>query len=101
MSTGKSNAPRITFDVFKRRVLDELKDRKRYRHFSGTVAAFMRAGGIDKFAQDLFPMLKACWQQGYSVEKTAGKLDDLTDMIKMRGALYVAEVKSGNEGQDV
>jgi hypothetical protein len=101
MSARRSSGQGMTFEEFRRRVLKSLKNKDEYRNFSGTVAAFHRAGGLDQFAKDLFPMFKACWQQGFTIEHTAYRLDKLTEMVKMRAALYMVEVKTGNEGQDV
>jgi hypothetical protein len=101
MSTPKLNEPATTYKAYRRLVLRELENHKVYTHFKGTVKAFQRAGGLDQFAKDLNPMLKACWQQGYEVEATAKRLDTLTQMINMKAALYAVEVKTGNEGQDV
>jgi hypothetical protein len=101
MSTQKSKEPETTFKVYRRLVLRELENHKVYPHFKGTVTAFQRAGGLDQFSKDLFPMLKSCWELNYPVSQTARKLDDLTSMINMRAALYAVEAKTGNEGQDV
>ena len=83
----------MTFESYRKLVLAALQDTEKYRHFHGTVRAFEKVGGLDRFAADLLPMLRACYQLKKPITETARRLDTLTELIRMKGVLYVAELE--------
>lgn len=83
----------LTFEAFRRQVLKELTKTQTYQHFYGTVRAFDRVGGLEQFAHDLLPMLQACYTQNLNIQETAVRVNNLSELTKMKANLYVAELK--------
>lgn len=75
------------FSKFRIAILKELEDTDRYKYFFLCVRAHEKLGKLDKFANDLFPMLEACFQLKKSIGYTAEKLDSLTQFIMTSGIL--------------
>lgn len=78
------------FSKFRIDVLKELEDTDKYKFFFVCVAAFQKHGKLNKFTNDLFPMMQACYQLKKSIVFTAERLNSLTQFI-MTGGVLISE----------
>lgn len=83
----------VTFEAYRRLCLKELTKVKTYPNFHVCVKAFEQVGGIEKFAENLHPLMRTLWKNKWKIEDAAKKLDNLTHVDMMAGMLYNAEVE--------
>lgn len=83
----------VSFPEYRRLVLKELENTKVYRNFFAVLKAFIAVDGLDRFTDDTFTILKACYELDKPIQFTAERLDKLTDMTRMAVLIYIEELK--------